>query len=137
MIVFVLQKLLSLLALSQQNLLLLCNCGEQEAIIFVFFFLVRIQRARLCACSKSSSPCIVYLCGRITAPHTGLAYILHRFQSVSVVSCVRRYFLRRRRVFGIFFQNEEKKYRIGNAPASCGRGLKQLKKIKDLDKDEN
>ncbi len=42
----------------------------------------------------------VYLCGRITAPHTGLACTLHCFESVSVISCVRRYFLRQRRVYG-------------------------------------
>lgn len=51
----------------------------------------------------SSSQCIVYLCGRIKAPHTGLANILHHFQSVSVVLCVHRYFLRQRRVYGFFF----------------------------------
>ncbi len=39
----------------------------------------------LCACSKSSSPFLVYLCGRITAPHTGLACILHCFELVSCV----------------------------------------------------
>uniref|UniRef100_A0A8C2CTM5 B30.2/SPRY domain-containing protein n=1 Tax=Cyprinus carpio TaxID=7962 RepID=A0A8C2CTM5_CYPCA len=37
----------------------------------------------------------VYLCGKITAPHTDLACILHRFQSVSLVLCGRRYFLMR------------------------------------------
>ncbi len=61
-------------------------------------FLYSVQG--LCACSKSSSPFLVYFCGRITAPHTGLACILHRFESVSVVSCVRRYFLRWRCVYG-------------------------------------
>ncbi len=40
----------------------------------------------LCACSKSSSLFLVYLCGRITAPHTGRAFILHHFDSVSVFS---------------------------------------------------
>ncbi len=49
---------------------------------------------------KSSSLFLVYLCGRITAPHTGLAIILHHFESVSVVSCVRRYFSRQHRVYG-------------------------------------
>ncbi len=34
----------------------------------------------LCACSKLSSRFLVYLCGRITGPHTGLACILHCFE---------------------------------------------------------
>ncbi len=42
--------------------------------------------------SHKSSPFLVRLGGRITAPHTGLVCILHRFE---VVSCVRRYFLSR------------------------------------------
>ncbi len=42
----------------------------------------------------------MYLCGRITEPHTGLACMLHRFEFVSVVSCVRRYFLRWLCVYG-------------------------------------
>ncbi len=42
---------------------------------------------------RMSSPFLVYLCGRITAPLTGLACTLYHFESVSVVSCVHRYFL--------------------------------------------
>ncbi len=32
---------------------------------------------------KSSSPFLVHLCGRITAPHTSLACVLHRLESLS------------------------------------------------------
>ncbi len=55
----------------------------------------------------SSSPFLVYLYGRITAPLTGLACTLYHFELVSVVSCVRRYFLRQRRVYGIFYEGKK------------------------------
>ncbi len=71
----------------------------------------------------SSSPFLGYLCGNITAPHTGLACILQCFESVSVVLRVRRYFLRQCRVYGIFFIEWGKKDQIGKALASCGWAL--------------
>ncbi len=84
MLVFVLQKLLSLLALLKQN-----HCKAN--------LWVCIQHTKFVHAPKSSL-FLVYLCGRITLPHTGLVCILHCFELVSVVSCVHRYFLRQRRV---------------------------------------
>ncbi len=75
MLVFVLQKPISFTNFTSFS----CCCVG---------FVYTVQG--LCACSKSSL-FLVYLCGRITASHTGLACILHRFVSVPVVSCVRRY----------------------------------------------
>ncbi len=72
MLAFVLQELLSLLAL--------------------LVFLVVVLGLYT---AHKSSPFLVYLYGRITAPHTGSACILHSFESVSVVLCVHRYFLSR------------------------------------------
>lgn len=76
-----------------------------------------------CACSKSSSLFLVYLCGNITAPHTDLACI-HRIESVSLVSRVRRYFLSKRCVNEI----KKKKGRRGKALALCGCGLSVYRK---------
>ncbi len=66
----------------------------------------------LCACFKSSSLFLVYLCARITAPHTGLACVLHRFKSVS-------WFLL---YADMSWDEEQIKDRIGKALALCGCG---------------
>ncbi len=68
MLAFVLQELLSLLALLTLLVFLVVVLGLYTA--------------------YKSSPFLVYLYGRITAPHTGSACILHSFESVSVVLCV-------------------------------------------------
>ncbi len=81
MLVFVLQK-----PISFTNFISLSCC----CVGFVY----SVQG--LCTCSKSSL-FLVYLCGRITASHTGLACILHCFVSVPVVSFVRRYIYGRMR----------------------------------------
>ncbi len=67
-----------------------------------------MQSVRFMYIVKFSSPFLVYLFCRIRAPHTGLAFILHRFVSASWFR-VCRYFLRW----------EKKKDLTGKALASC------------------
>ncbi len=73
----------------------------------------------LSACFKSSSPFLVYLCGRITAPHTGLACVLHRLESLSWFC-----------VCAEISREEEKKDWMEKALASCGCGLTFLFNVK-------
>ena len=58
----------------------------------------------LYACSMASLPVLVYWCGGVTAPHTGLAYVLQRFGSFPVNPSGRRYFWKRCRVYGDFYK---------------------------------
>jgi len=64
----------------------------------------------LYACSMASLPVLVYCCCGVTAPHTGLAYVLQRLSSFPVNPSGRRYFWKRHCVYGDFFQ---KRQRIG------------------------
>ena len=74
----------------------------------------------LYACSMASFPVLVFWCGGVTGPHAGLAYVLQRFGSFPVNPCGRRYFWKRRRVYGDFLQNDSV---LGEAAYSCGRAL--------------
>ena len=72
----------------------------------------------LCACFMASLPVLVYWCGGVTAPHTGLAYVLQRFGSFPVNPCERRYFWKRRHVSRDLFQNNSV---LGEVTYLCGR----------------
>ncbi len=74
------------------NVFLLPNINTDQYMycsMFVFFLLcwVCIQRTGFMRMLQVVFSVLVYLYGRITAPHTCLACILHRFESVSVVLC--------------------------------------------------
>ena len=80
----------------------------------------------LYACSMASLPVLVYWCGGVTTPHTGLAYVLQRFGSFPVNPCGCRYFWKRRCVYADFFQNDSV---LGEAAYSCGRTLCLILKV--------
>ncbi len=115
MLVFVLQKLLSLLALLKQNICVLCWVCTQRArfmhMLQVFFSVFSL--------SLWHNYSTTYWSGMYTTS----------FWVVFSGLCVRRYFLRWNSVHRIFFQNEEKNDWIGKALASCGRGLRNTPHI--------
>ncbi len=74
------------------NVFLLPNINSDQYMycsMLVFFLLcwVCIQCTGFMRMLQVVFSDLIYLCERITAPHTCLAWILHRFESVSVVSC--------------------------------------------------
>ena len=73
------------------------------------------------ACSMALLPVLVYWCGAITAPYSGLACVLQRFGSFPVNPCGHRYIWKRRRVYGDFFINDSV---LGEATYSFGQALR-------------